>query len=605
MKKLIITTILINLFAVCALAQTTEFSYQGVLKTSSAPANGSFDFEFKLFDAASGGAQQGATVQRPSVAVVNGVYAVTLDFGAAAFNGGDRFLDVSVRVAGGGTLTPLSPRQKFTSTPYALRSLSSSLAGNSLQLGGQPASDYLTTTGNGSGLTNLNASNITTGTLATNRGGTGLATPGTAGRYLRSDGTNWTSSTILGADVPGGSANYIQNRTSQQTTSNFNISGDGTAGGTLSAAIVTASTQYNIGFGRVLSVAGISNLFLGRGAGAVNTGTENTFLGENAGAANATPNFNTFIGSRAGAANTGGSGNVFIGADAGEFNLSGGSNVFIGIRAGEQNTSGSSNTFVGGSAGQNATGAFNAFFGQGAGGAATNAINNTFLGGGAGSGTLDGDNNTFVGHDAGTTNTTGVNNTMLGNGANVDANNRSFATAIGASSVVTANNRIQLGRDGLDTLSIGKLDVATATQLCINGTVLAACSSSRRYKENIQPFGGGLNLVRQLQPVTYDWIESKDADLGLIAEEVEKIDPLLVTYNRNGEIQGVKYDQLSVVLINAVKEQQAEISGQQSVISGQKRQIDDLNTKINDLHTQIEALKKLICAQNPAAEICR
>ena len=120
--------------------------------------------------------------------------------------------------------------------------------------------------------------------------------------------------------------------------------------------------------------------------------------------------------------------------------------------------------------------------------------------------------------------------------------------------------------------------MATATQLCINASnVLAACSSSRRYKENIHAFSGGLNLVRRLQPVKYDWIDSKDADLGLIAEDVAEIEPLLVTHNSKGEIQGVKYDQLTVVLINAVKEQQK----------------------------QIEALTQALCSLKPDLEVCK
>ncbi|MGH9901731.1 MAG: hypothetical protein ACRD68_07960, partial [Pyrinomonadaceae bacterium] len=75
-------------------AQTTEFTYEGSLNYYGQPANGNFDFEFRLYDAASGGAQQGATLQRLNVAVNNGVYTVTLDFGAAVFTGDNRFLEV-------------------------------------------------------------------------------------------------------------------------------------------------------------------------------------------------------------------------------------------------------------------------------------------------------------------------------------------------------------------------------------------------------------------------------------------------------------------------------------------------------------------------------
>jgi hypothetical protein len=91
----------------------------------------------------------------------------------------------------------------------------------------------------------------------------------------------------------------------------------------------------------------------------------------------------------------------------------------------------------------------------------------------------------------------------------------------------------------------------------------------------------------------------------LIAEEVAEVEPLLVTRNDKGVIEGVKYDQISVVLINAVKEQQVEISGQKSVISDQQRQIEDLNSKLKYQQAQLDALKKIVCSQNATAEICK
>ena len=103
--------------------------------------------------------------------------------------------------------------------------------------------------------------------------------------------------------------------------------------------------------------------------------------------------------------------------------------------------------------------------------------------------------------------------------------------------------------------------------------MLALCSSSRRYKDNILPFDGGLELVKRFRPVTFDWKERGEHDLGLIAEEVAEIEPLLVTHNRDGEIEGVKYDQVTMALINAVKEQQAQIQQQQ-------RQIETLHARL-------------------------
>lgn len=105
------------------MAQTTAFTYQGRLTDSSLPANGIYDFQFKLFDAPMGGSQVGSTLSPANVPVSNGVFTVTLDFGAAAFPGANRFLDIGVRLAGGSSFTQLTPRQPITSTPYAIRAL--------------------------------------------------------------------------------------------------------------------------------------------------------------------------------------------------------------------------------------------------------------------------------------------------------------------------------------------------------------------------------------------------------------------------------------------------------------------------------------------------
>ena len=100
------------------------FTYQGFISDAGSPANGPYDLQFKLFDAASGSAQIGSTVARDDVAVTNGVFTLQLDFGGAAFPGAARWLEISVRPgASVGAYTTLSPRQQVTSTPYAIKSL--------------------------------------------------------------------------------------------------------------------------------------------------------------------------------------------------------------------------------------------------------------------------------------------------------------------------------------------------------------------------------------------------------------------------------------------------------------------------------------------------
>src|SRR5439155_17642106 len=135
--------------------------------------------------------------------------------------------------------------------------------------------------------------------------------------------------------VPGGSGSYIQNATTQQASANFNISGNGTAGGTLSGNIVNATTQYNIGGARFASMPGNANLFAGLSAGQANTsGFSNAFFGHKAGEKNQSGSDNSFFGYSAGADNTTGASNAFFGRYAGFGNTTGSNNTMIGDSAG-------------------------------------------------------------------------------------------------------------------------------------------------------------------------------------------------------------------------------------------------------------------------------
>src|SRR5712692_5052776 len=83
----------ISLSASAAYAQTTSFTYQGRLTDGGTAANGNYDLQFVLFDASSGGTQVGSQTIN-TVLVSNGVFTVSLDFGANAFNGANRFLEI-------------------------------------------------------------------------------------------------------------------------------------------------------------------------------------------------------------------------------------------------------------------------------------------------------------------------------------------------------------------------------------------------------------------------------------------------------------------------------------------------------------------------------
>jgi hypothetical protein len=575
------------------LAQTTVFTYQGKLDFDGVPANGQFDFQFKLFDATSGGTQQGATLEQLSVNVTNGDYKVNLDFGASVFTGADRFLEVSYRFSGSTTYTTL-PRQQFTSTPYAIRSLVSTSA---------------------DGLSAGCASCVTSGQIQSVQGGQ-------------------VSGAIPVASVPAGSASYIQNTTSQQPGSNFNISGDGTAAGTLSANVVNATTQYNLGGQRVLSVgadsvsvgintgrASNSNLFFGVSAGQNNSsGVVNAFFGLNAGQSNTTGSVNAFFGAGTGQSNTTGSYNAFFGASAGRSHQSGINNSFFGNAAGSKLISGQSNSFFGASAGSNVTSGFNnAFFGAGAGGGTT-SNSNAFFGTLAGSHNTTGEFNTFIGAEAdfANTNSPGSFNTLLGFGATVEPS-VSYSTAIGYNARVTANSTVVLGTTSETVIVPGKLQVDTLRSasnflvlgttsetvivpgklqvdtlgnagnqhLCLNNSNrLAPCSSSLRYKTDLRPFAAGLAIINRLQPVSFTWKEGGMRDLGFGAEDVQKIEPLLVTYNSQGQVEGVKYDRVAVVLVNAIKELHQQLAAQQTQIE----ELRLIKAKSAELEAQLAAI---------------
>ena len=610
----------LTVIALCAaqtvLAQTTVFAYQGKLDFDGVPANGQFDFQFKLFDSLSAGAQQGATAEQLSVEVSNGDYKVNLDFGAAVFNGADRFIEVSFRPTGSSAYATLTPRQQITSSPYAIRSLVATTA---------------------DGLSITCASCVTSSQIQNVQGS--QVTGNLAGSQI--------NGAIPVASVPAGSPNYIQNTTSQQPASNFNISGNGAAAGTLSANVVNATTQYNLGGLRVLSNAGLNNLFAGINAGNANTsGIHNSLFGAGAGQSNTAGQFNSFFGSNAGFSNTTGQGNSFFGVAAGRSNTTGQDNSFFGINAGygnttglensffgsdsgSQNTTGQDNSFFGSRAGHfntsghhnsffgvfagynNTTGNANSFFGEDAGGANTTGGNNAFFGGGAGAsnqaGMLNtfiggiagrfstGSNNTFIGYgaDFSTVNPTGDSNTLLGYTASVRGG-VSSSTAIGAGAQITASHTVVLGTDQEIVIVPGKLEVDTLAvagnqQLCLNNNKrLAPCSSSLRYKTDLRPFAAGMSIINWLRPVSFTWKDGGLRDVGFVAEDVGKIEPLLVSYNTQGLVEGVKYDRITVALVNAIKEQQTQITDLKAV----KAENAELRAQLADVLVRLQHLEE-------------
>lgn len=415
--KLLFIFLAVIFSASAVFAQTTSFTFQGKLNDGAIAANGTYQFQFKMFDANADGNQIGQTLADIPATVTNGIFAVNLDFGAASYDGAARFIEIGVRLNGGGqNYTILNPRQAVASTPYSVKSLKSDeattavTANNSLNLGGILASQYVQTTDT-----------------------------------RMSDDRNPLANSSF----------YIQNGTSLQTTSNFNVSGEGRA------SILNAVTQFNLNGVRILSGSlGNGNLFAGFEAGINNTsaGDGSTFVGVRAGKSNTTGIYNSFFGYQAGLSNLTTEGNSFFGTFAGMNNIASG-NSFFGSFTGRDNT----------------TGIENSYFGQAAGMQTSTGKSNSFFGNGAGYSNLTGGNNTFVGTLAGLSNTIEDNNTFIGFKAN-GAAGITNATAIGANSIVSTSNTMVLGTPAVTVKVPGILDVTQ--QYNLNGARILSFGST-------------------------------------------------------------------------------------------------------------------------------
>jgi hypothetical protein len=158
-----------------------------------------------------------------------------------------------------------------------------------------------------------------------------------------------------------------------------------------------------------------------------------------------------------------------------------------------------------------------------------------------------------------------------------------FVGSGGNQASFTVNGNGDVGTSG--TLQVSTILSGGNSPLCTLGTaanIIRFCSSSLRYKKQVSPFTGGLDIVNRLHPITFKWKENNMNDLGLGAEDVAKVEPLLTTTNDKGEVEGVKYGQLNVVLINAIKQQQEQIDRQQA-------QIDALTKLVRRYHWKATA----------------
>lgn len=631
------SVLIVLILAFAAFAQTNEFSYQGFLNDNSASANGNYDFEFRFYTNSAGGSPL-FTQQRLNVVVTNGVFNVVLDFGQIfpsaqiAPNGlADIYLETAVKLAGSGSFTTLTPRSKLLATPFASISTLATQSQNA-----------------------VTATNATTANNALNLGGV------LANQFVQ---TNDSRLSDARNPLPN-SANYIQNGTLQQSLSNFNISGNGTAAGTLSGTTVNAGLQYNIGGGRVLAKFGQNNLYLGTLAGAANGGIQNTLVGDSAGK-DTTGNENAMFGFVAGQNSTTGSNNSFLGSRAGTINLTGSNNTLVGaysnFGANNMNNAASfgyrsfvetNNSIVlGGVNGKNgATSDTSVGIGTTAPEAPLD-IESAFLNSPPNVPSLRLTNygrfSLIRGRSAGGTRTLP---TAVTNGSNIftitaDGYRNGGFSDLGMASIffkaaetwtTTANGtaiefgttpngttteQIRMRIDQNGNVAIGailpaqKLDVngnvrvGTGTTGCIedrDGTVIAGtCSSDLRFKKNVTPFGNVLNNFSKLRPVNYNWrseefTERKFGEKTSYGLIAQEVEELFPDLVATDE-KGYKAINYSKLPIYTIQ-----------AVKELKAENDELKEKLESQQKQmelqqklVEDLRKAVCETNPQTAVCK
>ena len=507
--------------------------------------------------------------------VANGVFAVQLDFGAAAFSGADRFIEIGVRAAGSGeAYTVLSPRQQLTSAVYAIRAgsttsadtaNSAATATNATQLGGVAANQYV--------LTNDPRLLDARPRLRDRR--TTFRTPTVSKRRI-------SISTAMAR--PAGHSQVTLSIPQPITTSPVNACCSPMASEIRSVAATRGS-------------GGSANTLFGFQTGMVaggpsGQGKQNSFFGYRAGLVTTDGFQNTFVGTQVGGSNTTGSNNVFIGASAGDTNKTGSTNTTIGAYSDTATANLHNATAIGYTAqvSQDNSLVLGSIKGVGFGTADTNvgigtttpAFRLTVKTPTSSYGLVHTDGTITVGTFVGGSTGGGWFGTRSNHSLSFFTNDGGAAMTLETSGFLRLNN----------------VDAGGQLQLCLGPTNrISFCSSSLRYKTAIKDFKSGLNVVNRLRPITFDWKEGGMHDLGFGAEEIAAVEPLLVTRNDKGEVEGVKYDRITAVLVNAVKEQQQQIQIQAQELKDQQQQFLRQQSQLSQQQREIEGLKRLLRKQ--------
>src|SRR6476660_8816693 len=327
---------------------------------------------------------------------------------------------------------------------------------------------------------------------------------------------------------------------------------------------------------------------------------ENTAEGDNALGALTTGYRNTATGSSALPNNTTGVQNTATGANALYFNTTGSDNTATGYFA------------LGGPGGTTrGTGSFNTATGEAALVANTTGYQNTATGSRALFDNATGHDNTAIGFQALHGNN-GSNNIGLGHNAGSALTTGSNNIDIGDFGAAGESNTVRIGRFGLQTRTymqgISGATVASGVGVIVGsngqlGTIL----SSARFKDAIKPMDKASEAILALKPVTFRYKKELDPEgipqFGLVAEQVEKVDPDLVVRDKKGEVYTVRYDAVNAMLLNEFLKEHRKVEEQERTVVELKSGMTALAAIVKEQAAQIQKVSAQLEANKPAAQV--
>jgi hypothetical protein len=370
---------------------------------------------------------------------------------------------------------------------------------------------------------------------------------------------------------------------------------------------------YNNTIGGSNTAIGFSSLYRNT------TGSNNTASGASALFKNTTGGKNTATGVGALYSNTTGSNNTATGLEALFYNTIGGSNTAIGRDALLYNTGGSANTANGYQAlYSNKTAFWNTAMGSRALFSNETGFSNTANGYQALYLNETGGGNTANGVQA-LYRTTGGSNIALGFQAGVNLTTGSNNIDIGNKGVAAEANTIRIGTAGTQTATFiagisGKTAAGGIPVIVNTNGKLGTTVSSARFKEAIKPMDKASEVLHALKPVTFRYKKELDPDsipqFGLVAEEVEKVNPDLVARDDQGKVYTVRYDAVNAMLLNEflkehqkVEEQNHKIQQQEMTITELKKEMETVIARLKEQASQIQKVSAQLEVNKPAPRV--